>query len=108
MIRYRLDDLGWFQFESLIQSLLKAKFGVGIESWGGRGDHGRDAFYSGTLELIKGLKESGPFIFQVKFVEEANAAGSKPEPRLISAVKAEIQLMVKRKLELPLIDRTVF
>ena len=32
MLRYRLDDLGWFQFESLMQSLMKAELGLGIES----------------------------------------------------------------------------
>jgi hypothetical protein len=97
MIRYRLDDLGWFQFESLIQSLLKAKYGIGIESWGGRGDYGRDAFFNGTIELIKNNHESGSFIFQVKFVEEANAAGANPELRLIPAIQAEIRRIDKRK-----------
>jgi len=81
MLRYKLDNLGWFQFECMIQSLLKFQFGIGIESWGGRGDHGRDAFYKGSLEFPrKGELRDGPFIFQVKFVEEANAAGSKPRP----------------------------
>jgi len=97
VLRYRLDDLGWFQFEWLVQSLLKAKFGVAIESWGGRGDHGRDAFYKGSLEFPrKGELLEGPFVFQVKFVEEANAAGAKPRPRIISAVKSEIKRMRKR------------
>ena len=35
MQRYQLDDLRWFQFETLIQTLLKAAIGVGIESWRG-------------------------------------------------------------------------
>ncbi len=97
MLRYRLDDLGWFQFEWLVQSLLKAKFGVAIESWGGKGDHGRDAFYKGSLEFPRdGELLEGPFVFQVKFVEEANAAGAKPRPRIISAVKSEIKRMRKR------------
>jgi hypothetical protein len=47
MIRYRLDDLGWFQFEWLIQSLLKTELSLAIESWGGRMDMGRDAYYDG-------------------------------------------------------------
>jgi hypothetical protein len=32
MIRYKLDDLGWYQFEALMQSLLKAELGLGVES----------------------------------------------------------------------------
>src|ERR1035441_10325739 len=51
MVRYRLDDLGWFQFESMVQSLLKAEFGVGVESWGGTNDFGRDAYCPGPLRF---------------------------------------------------------
>ena len=35
MIQYRLDDLGWFQFEWLCQALLKAMYGAPLEAWGG-------------------------------------------------------------------------
>jgi hypothetical protein len=77
MSRYRLDDLGCFQFEELIQALLKAVWGLAIESWGTRGDYGRDAYYSGLLRFPDGDQEcKGPFLFQVKFVECANAAGA--------------------------------
>jgi len=92
VLRYRLDDLGWFQFECMVQSLLKQNFGLGIESWSGRGDHGRDAFFKNALEFPRrGELRKGPFIFQVKFVEEANAAGAKPRPRIISSVQSEIK-----------------
>ncbi|MES1241308.1 MAG: hypothetical protein ABUT39_06790 [Acidobacteriota bacterium] len=30
MIRYRLDDLGWYHFECLVQALLKAELGLGV------------------------------------------------------------------------------
>ncbi len=90
MLRYRLDDLGWYQFECMVQSLLKASLGMGIESWAGRGDHGRDAFFKGPLEFpTKGKSQEGPFIFQVKFIEEANAAGANPRPRILSALNSE-------------------
>src|SRR5438445_5140051 len=90
MIRYGLDDLGWYQFEWLVQALLKEHLGIGVESWGGRGDYGRDAWCAGPLHFPdKGRETKGPFLFQVKFVENANAAGAKPIPRLIAAVKAE-------------------
>src|SRR5260370_5997140 len=91
MIRYRLDDLGWYQFEWLVQALLKDHLGIGVESWGGHGDHGRDAWCFGSLHFPdKHEKTDGPFLFQVKFIENANAAGAKPIPRLIAAVKAEM------------------
>ena len=68
MIRYRLDDLGWYQFEWLIQSLLKAECGLFVESWGGSGDYGRDAYSKEKLTFLKNRAQKGPFVFQVKFV----------------------------------------
>jgi hypothetical protein len=91
VIRYRLDDLGWYQFEWLVQALLKDNLGIGVESWGGHGDYGRDAWCNDPLHFpAKQSKTKGPFLFQSKFVEAANAAGAKPFPRLIAAVKAEM------------------
>lgn len=90
MIRYRLDDLGWFQFEWLVQSLLKEHLGIGVQSWGSHSDWGRDAWCRGPLSFPSRDKPSpGPFLFQVKFVENANSSGAKPLPALLKAVKAE-------------------
>jgi hypothetical protein len=100
MLEYKLDELGWYQFERLVQSLIKAKLGLGIESWGGRGDNGRDAFFSGDLEFPKkGQLTKGPFIFQMKFVTEANATGAKPDSALLTAVTTEIDSLKKRGLK---------
>ena len=97
MIRYRLDDLGWFQFEWLVQALLKAELGIGVESWGGSSDHGRDAYSPGKLPFPSREKESdGPFVFQVKFVEEANATGSDWKAALMKAVRAEAARITQR------------
>lgn len=97
MGRYQLDDLGWYQFEMLIQSLLKAVCGLGVESWGKRQDFGRDAFSQNSLSFPGKEQNEGPFIFQVKFVENANAAGAKPEDALISAVNKEKSAIQHRK-----------
>ena len=72
MLRYHLDDLGWFQFEWLIQSLLKAECGLLVESWGGSGDYGRDSYSKGKLAFLKNSTTNGPFVFQTKFVQNAN------------------------------------
>src|ERR1700730_8909737 len=96
MLRYDLDRLGWFEFEQLIQTLLKIKIGVGIEAWGGRGDWGRDAYFHGTLRYPTAEKNRGLFIFQCKFVEGANAAGSKPESALLGSVQKECDAIKKR------------
>jgi hypothetical protein len=98
MIRYQLDDLGWYQFEWLVQALLKNELGIGVESWGGHGDHGRDAWCAAPLHFPDKRKSTkGPFLFQVKFVENANAAGAKSVPRLMAAVKAEAAKIASRK-----------
>lgn len=97
MIRYRLDDLGWYQFEWLVQSLLKAELGLGIQSWGGLRDYGRDAYFKGPLNFpAKHLTSDGPFVFQIKFVEEANAAGASPKHNVLRAVRAEADRIGKR------------
>ena len=97
MIRYRLDDLGWYQFEWLIQSLLKAEYGLGVESWGGHQDYGRDVYFEGSLPFpAKHSTSRGPFLFQVKFVENANAAGATFDRVLLDAVRKETRRIETR------------
>lgn len=97
MIRYHLDDLGWFQFESLVQSLLKAQCGLGVESWGDSSDHGRDAFCTTALKFPGSEENAGPFLFQVKFVQGANGAGASANASLEKAVAAECSSIRKRQ-----------
>jgi hypothetical protein len=89
MIDYQLDELGWFEFEQLIQTLGKARLGFGIEAWGGRGDWGRDAYYQGKLRYPTNAETEGAFVFQSKFVEGANAAGAKSDKLITTAVRKE-------------------
>ena len=89
MIDYKLDDLGWSEFERLIQTVVKVRLGFGVEAWGGRGDWGRDAYFEGKLRYPGKEETDGPFVFQCKFVENANAAGAKPEEPLAGAVQKE-------------------
>jgi hypothetical protein len=109
MIRYRLDDLGPYQFEKLMQSALKAIVGLGVESWGNRGDWGRDAYTPGSLRFPDpNQMTAGPFIFQAKFVEEANAAGSKPSAALVSSATKEVERILERKKRDTWLDPTHF
>lgn len=97
MIRYRLDDLGWFQFEWLCQSLLKTTLGLSVEAWGGCSDLGRDAYCKESLFLHnKTERTNGPFVFQAKFVEGANASGAKAWGNLQQAVSREMAQLRKR------------
>ena len=97
MIRYRLDELGWRQFENLLQLLLKQELSIAVQAWGGHSDNGRDAYYTGRLRFPdRQILSEGPFLFQVKFVEEANAAGAQPASALISAVRKEVERIERR------------
>lgn len=98
MIRYRLDDLLAYQFEKLVQALLKASISLDVESWGNRTDFGRDAYTPHPLWFPDPKRTSkGPFLFQVKFVENANAAGARPTRALLSSADKEIVSINKRK-----------
>ena len=99
MLRYHLDDLGWFQFEWLIQSLLKAECGLLVESWGGSGDYGRDSYSKGKLALLKNSTTNGPFVFQTKFVQNANSSNANSETSIIAAIEREIE-RIKHRIEL--------
>lgn len=91
VLRYDLDSLGATLFESLVQTLLKSELGMGVEAWGGSGDHGRDAYCPGALNFpAKTVTSDGPFVFQAKFVAGANAAGARPFPSLKSAIRKEV------------------
>jgi tetratricopeptide (TPR) repeat protein len=96
MLEYRLDDLHWSEFEALCQALLKATLGVGVESWGGSGDWGVDAYCRAALRYPGSELQTGPFQFQVKFVEGANSAGAKPHGLLSSATQRECERIIQR------------
>lgn len=95
--RYRLDDLGWQLFEALCQSILLNRFAVGVQAWGGTGDWGRDAFFEGVLPIPDGSRANRrQFVFQAKFVENANAAGARPTAALTKAINKEIKRLAHR------------
>lgn len=97
MADYRLDDLGWYHFEQLMQGLLKAEHGFGVEAWGGSGDFGRDAYSAGPLRFpTKHVVNDGPFIFQAKFIQQANATGAHWLPSLTKAARAEAKRIEQR------------
>lgn len=96
MSDYRLDDLGWFQFERLCQSLLKARHGLRLEAWGGSSDLGRDAYAKGPLRHPGDEENDGPFVFQAKFVAGANSSGAEPMGPLMDAVGKELRKIRER------------
>jgi hypothetical protein len=99
MADYNLDALGWQQFERIAQAVLKAAVSPAIEATAGKGDQGRDAWFDGPLEYpVKGRLTEGPFLFQMKFVQHANAPGAKPAPGVKAAVAAEVERLSEHSL----------
>lgn len=81
-----------------LKALLKASLGLGVESWGGSGDHGRDAYCGGPLCFPSRHEESeGPFLFQAKFVQNANAAGTDWVPAVRGVVQKELRSLARRR-----------
>jgi hypothetical protein len=106
---YRLDDLGWFQFEQLCQALLKAEHGLALEAWGGSADWGRDAYAAGPLDFpTRGAPHDGPFVFQAKFVQGANAAGARPAALVKRALAAELRRIEHRRKKNEWADPAVY
>lgn len=93
---YRFDELGWYRFEQLCQALLKARFGLGVEAWGRTHDEGKDAYYGGSLELTAGTVSTGPILFQVKFIEQANSPAVDASAAFAKAVQKEAALVKER------------
>ena len=86
-IPYQLDTLGGDQFENLIQALLIADLGLGVEAWGGSADHGRDAYCASELNFPnRRVTNPGLFVFQAKFISGANATGAKFDKELNAAI----------------------
>jgi hypothetical protein len=105
MSRYELDQLGFYQFEWLIQVLLKNEFGTAIEAWGAHADHGRDAYSKEDIHSSsKKNTYPGPIIFQAKFVSGANGAEAKFHKSLLAACKQEAKRIGERKTNRKWID----
>ena len=56
---------------------------------GGHHDYGRDAFAKGPLRFPGADPVDGPFVFQAKFVQEANAAGAEVDGVILDAIRKE-------------------
>ena len=76
---YRLDELGWLQFDRLCSSVLEADAGLSDLHWHGRGDIARIALVDGPLALRdRRTSLGGPVTVAVIWVRD----GPVLEPRL--------------------------
>ena len=69
-LKYRISNIGWYNFELLVQTLLKAVIGPGVTSIGGSKDKGRDAAFVGAAAFpTTDCQWEGNWVFQVKYVD---------------------------------------
>ena len=68
-MKYRIGALGWYNFETVVQTLLKGLIGPGVTSFGGTKDRGRDATFTGTASFPSNQTQwQGYWVFQVKYL----------------------------------------
>jgi hypothetical protein len=96
-LQYRISEIGWYNFEKLVQTLLKAVIGPGVTSFGGSKDGGRDAAYEGAA-LFPTAQESwsGSWVFQVKYIDIQDAGSDAARSRLRKTFRTEIKNILAR------------
>lgn len=96
-MKYRIGSLGWYNFETLVQTLLKGLIGPGVTSFGGSKDSGRDATFNGTASFPnKQTQWQGYWVFQVKYVGF--------EEQGIKAARTELKNTFRKELK-PILTR---
>ncbi|MDV6305490.1 hypothetical protein R3P93_23235 [Rhodococcus cerastii] len=73
MTDYALHRMNTREFEHLVQALLLGRFGAAVQIFGDGSDNGREAFYTGTLEMAIDDPDqdwTGDTVFQAKFLQE--------------------------------------
>ena len=99
-LQYRVAEIGWYNFERLVQTLLKALIGPGVTSFGGSKDRGRDAAFKGTARFPT-LQENwtGDWVFQVKYIDLQDVGASAARAHLRSTFRIEIKEILTRRNE---------
>ncbi len=95
-LQYRIGEIGWYNFERIIQTLLKEIIGPGVTSFGGTKDRGRDAAYEGRASFPSEHENwTGNWVFQVKYVDLQDTDAHSVRTRLKSALRKEIDNIVQ-------------
>ncbi|SRR5216684_1914195 len=91
-LKYRISNVGWYNFELLVQSLLKVIIGPGVTSFGGSKDQGRDAQFAGPAEFPSSKCQwDGNWLFQVKYIDFEERGVDAARSSLKSALRHELQ-----------------
>ena len=99
--KYKLEQLGWFNFEQLVKTLLRELIGSGLSTFSGSADQGRDATFEGRANAFP--SKTGPWegnwIFQVKHRTYSSRGADTVRSELKASLSDELA-KITRKHEL--------
>lgn len=96
-LKYRLSIIGWYNFELLVQTVLKAVIGPGTTAFGGSKDGGRDATFKGSANFPNDkTRWRGKWVFQVKYVDFEEQGIAAARASLRSTFTAEVVKLLKK------------
>jgi len=101
-LKWRISNIGWYNFELLVQTLLKVVIGPGVTSFGGSKDKGRDAAFVGPAAFPATTnKWTGSWVFQVKYVDFEEQGVDAARSSLKSTFRDELRrlLPLGRKID---------
>jgi len=96
--KYNLEQLGWFNFEQLVRTLLREAIGNGLSTFSGSVDQGRDATFCGeaTSYPSKTDRWHGSWIFQVKHRAYSTRGADTVREELKRTIPAEIERILRK------------
>jgi len=94
-LKYRIGAIGWYNFEVLVQTLLKTIIGPGVTAFGGSKDGGRDAAFKGEAAFPSPeTRWQGRWIFQVKYIDFEEQGAPNARSTLKSTFSKELVVAV--------------
>ena len=106
-LKYRIGAIGWYNFETLVQTLLKGVIGPGVTSFGGTKDGGRDATFAGAASFpSEQTKWDGYWVFQVKYVDLEQGTRA-ARTQIKNTFRKELQSILARRKQKDLPDNYV-
>ncbi len=96
--KYNLEQLGWFNFEQLVCTLLRQIVGNGMSTFSGSVDGGRDATFIGKATSYPSETDcwNGEWIFQVKHRTYSTRGASAVRAELKKVLPAEITRIIEK------------
>lgn len=97
-LKYRISTIGWYNFELLAQTLLKAVIGPGVSAFGGSKDGGRDAVFVGLANFPSAdTAWHGQWVFQVKYIDVEEQGISAARTSLKGTFAAELKKTLQKR-----------